>query len=55
MKNIYEGVNSRLDEIQAAMLRIKLKYLDKETRNRQKFAQKVCNNVFNPLIKLTIL
>ncbi|EFG4563133.1 aminotransferase class V-fold PLP-dependent enzyme, partial [Escherichia coli] len=29
-KNLYEGVNSRLDEIQAAMLSVKLKYIDKE-------------------------
>ncbi len=30
-KNLVPGVNSRLDEIQAAMLDVKLKYLEEET------------------------
>lgn len=37
-ENLYQGVNSRLDEIQAAFLRIKLIYLDKEICRRQKIA-----------------
>lgn len=37
-ENLYQGVNSRLDEIQAALLRIKLKYLDTETRRRREIA-----------------
>ncbi len=37
-KHIYKGVNSRLDEIQAGLLRIKLKYLDKVTAERQRIA-----------------
>lgn len=32
------GVNTRLDEIQAAILRIKLRYLDADNRSRQKLA-----------------
>ncbi|WP_163907493.1 DegT/DnrJ/EryC1/StrS family aminotransferase, partial [Proteus mirabilis] len=36
--NLYQGVNSRLDEIQAAMLNVKLKYLDQETKIRQEIA-----------------
>lgn len=34
-KNLYVGVNSRLDEIQAAMLDVKLKYLDEEISKRR--------------------
>ena len=34
-ENLYQGVNSRLDEMQAAMLRVKLKYLDKEIEKRR--------------------
>ena len=34
----YAGINSRLDEIQAAVLRVKLKYLDEENRSRQALA-----------------
>jgi dTDP-4-amino-4,6-dideoxygalactose transaminase len=37
-ENLYQGVNSRLDEIQAAFLRVKLRYLDKETQRRQEIA-----------------
>jgi dTDP-4-amino-4,6-dideoxygalactose transaminase len=51
-KNKYKGVNSRLDEIQAAMLRVKLKYLDKETKARQAAAKQYLEGIKNPLIEL---
>lgn len=38
--NIYIGVNSRLDTIQAEILDVKIKYLRREIENRQKIAQK---------------
>ena len=50
--NLYQGVNSRLDEIQAAMLSVKLKYLDQETKIRQEIALKYLENIKNPLIQL---
>ena len=51
-KNKYKGVNSRLDEIQAAMLRVKLKYLERETKARQAVAKQYLDGIKNPLIKL---
>jgi dTDP-4-amino-4,6-dideoxygalactose transaminase len=37
-ENLYQGINSRLDEMQAAMLRVKLKHLTTETQRRQQVA-----------------
>lgn len=44
-ENQYQGFNSRLDEIQAAFLRIKLKHLDDEIENRRKIAQYYCEKI----------
>lgn len=46
------GVNSRLDEIQAAFLSIKLKGLDKENERRRAIALRYLNEIFHPDIKL---
>lgn len=51
-KNQYQGVNSRLDEIQAAMLKVKLKYLFDDTQHRQKIAQRYLNEIDNEYITL---
>lgn len=51
-ENLFQGVNSRLDEIQAAMLRVKLKYLDKDTKRRQDIASLYCEKIKNEQIKL---
>jgi len=46
----YTGRNSRLDEIQAAVLDVKLKYLDEDTAKRKKIAQYYIEHINNPLI-----
>lgn len=51
-ENLYQGVNSRLDEIQASMLRVKLNYLDSETARRKEIAQYYRKEINNPLIVL---
>ncbi|QXX06786.1 DegT/DnrJ/EryC1/StrS family aminotransferase [Vibrio neptunius] len=51
-ENKYTGVNSRLDEIQAAMLQVKLAYLDQDTYSRRCVASRYLNEVINPKIKL---
>lgn len=45
--NIYRGLNSRLDEIQAAVLDVKLKYLDAENQKRREVATKYLNEINN--------
>ncbi len=50
--NDYKGLNSRLDEIQAAFLDIKLKYLDRENQQRREIAQFYCDNINHPEIIL---
>ncbi len=48
----YTGRNSRLDEIQAAVLDVKLKYLDTDNAHRQQIAAKYYEGLRNPLITL---
>ena len=51
-KNLVKGVNSRLDEMQAAMLRVKLKFLDHEIEHRRNIAKIYLTGINNPLIQL---
>lgn len=50
--NIYKGINSRLDEIQAAFLRLKLADLDFDNKKRQGIARRYINEINNPLVVL---
>lgn len=48
----YKGQNSRMDEIQAAVLSVKLKYLDADNARRSTIAQHYLSNIHHPLITL---
>ncbi len=50
--NIYQGLNSRLDEIQAAVLGVKLKYIDAENSRRREIAKRYIAEIKNPNIIL---
>lgn len=51
-KNLFKGVNSRLDEIQAAFLSVKLKYLDAHTEMRRKIIGQYLEGIKNPKVQL---
>lgn len=48
----YVGINSRMSESDAAVLDVKLKYLDEDNRKRQQLAAYYYDNIKNPLITL---
>lgn len=48
----YIGMNSRMSELDAAVLDVKLKYLDEDNKRRQKLAVFYYDNISNPLITL---
>jgi dTDP-4-amino-4,6-dideoxygalactose transaminase len=53
-ENLYQGVNSRLDEMQAAMLRVKLQYLDTETKRRKEIALAYAKDIIHPALSQPI-
>lgn len=50
--HIYKGHNSRLDELQAAFLTVKLLHLDKMNVERRRIAERYLNEIKNPQILL---
>ena len=48
----FQGLNSRLDEIQAAILNVKLKYIDKDNIRRKEVARYYLENIKNEAVKL---
>ena len=50
--NKFQGLNSRVDEIQAAVLDIKLKYIDAENDRRREIAEQYISGITNPKIIL---
>jgi len=51
-ENAFQGLNSRLDEIQAAFLNVKLKHIQEDIAGRRKVAQYYLDQITNPLIRL---
>ena len=45
------GMNSRLDELQAGLLRVKLKHLDELNEERIRIAERYNNEITNPLVR----
>jgi len=50
----FQGLNSRLDEIQAAFLEVKLKYIDSENQYRKQIAAAYLTGINNPEVSLPI-
>lgn len=53
-ENLYRGVNSRLDEMQAACLSVKLKYLDEQTQHRRQIADLYTQGITNAFMRLPV-
>lgn len=53
-ENLYKGINSRLDEIQAAILRVKLGYIDRDNQKRREIARYYVENIRNSVLILPV-
>ena len=50
--NTFKGINSRIDEIQAAVLTVKLKYHDEEIKRRRRIADLYLSSILNSTVVL---
>ena len=53
--HIYQGCNSRLDELQAAVLSVKLPHLERMNEERRRIAQKYSDGIKNPKIIMNLV
>jgi len=51
-KNLVQGPNDRLDELQAALLRVKLKYIDADNVRRREISARYRREIKNPAVRL---
>lgn len=51
-ENLYQGLNSRLDEMQAALLRVKLKHVEREAQSRREIAKAYLEGIKNSKVIL---
>jgi dTDP-4-amino-4,6-dideoxygalactose transaminase len=51
-KNLVQGPNDRLDELQAALLRVKLKYIDADNARRREISARYRREIKNPALRL---
>jgi dTDP-4-amino-4,6-dideoxygalactose transaminase len=49
------GRNSRLDELQAAILRVRLRYLERDNARRRAHARRYCTEIRHPLVQCPLL
>lgn len=54
-ENLYKGVNSRLDELHAALLRVKLARLDADNQRRREIAARYLRDIRHPHITLPLV
>lgn len=52
--NAETGVNSRLDELQAGLLRVRLSYLEEYNREKKRIAERYLKEIRNPMICLPV-
>lgn len=54
-RNDYQGLNSRMEELQAAFLSVKLRYLDAENGRRNAIAQRYIGEIDQRLLQLPVV